>query len=166
MPRQKCRVLSPPGEREQDGRPNSPPPRESGSLPPVRADYTTVLQRQGIRGQGTASPRLGGRPYWPPCGLEARTPGSPPWPSSKLSCREPLEGEGGPQGRVRARTDGLKRAIGIICITRWQRGIEGDFSATNAGAGEDRCGLCGAGPSHLFLTHPRPAFVFSHYRLQ
>ena len=30
-------------------------------------------------------------------------------------------GEGGPEGRVRARTDGLKRAIGIICITRCKR---------------------------------------------
>ena len=29
--------------------------------------------------------------------------------AAKLSCSQPLEGEGGPQGRVRGRTDGLNR---------------------------------------------------------
>ena len=59
--------------------------------------------------QMTASTdRLPGDPSPQPLSLQGRGAFLP----------SPREGEGGPQGRVRARTDGLKRAIGIICITR------------------------------------------------
>ena len=46
-----------------------------------------------------------------------------PLPSHFPNCRavNPM-GEGGPQGRVRVRTDGLKRALGILCLTRFHTG--------------------------------------------